>query len=92
MEYTNKLREIVEMDYSVEPEELDNWIDENVRIYEDCNCMADVAYEIVEETGLLDNCPEPLKSYFDYEAYGRDLEIEGTFHYLGLGVYAEIIA
>lgn len=51
----------------------------NYRIYYDCNDMSDVAYQVVNECGLLDGAPEELKVYFDYEAYGRDLSINGTF-------------
>lgn len=39
----------------------------------------DVAYQVVNESGLLDGVPETIKGYFDYEAYGRDIDIEGTF-------------
>lgn len=92
MEYSKELRDLVMMDYGVAEDEVNNWIEENVRIYEDCQTMADVAYEIVEEQGLLESMPESLRSYFDYEAYGRDLEIEGSFYYMGLGVYVEIMA
>lgn len=41
--------------------------------------MSDVAYQVVNESGLLDGVPETIKGYFDYEAYGRDIDIEGTF-------------
>lgn len=51
----------------------------NYRIYYNCDNMEDVAYQAVNESGLLDGVPEELKVYFDYEAYGRDLDIEGTF-------------
>jgi Antirestriction protein len=37
----------------------------------------DYAYEYVEEHGLLNDVPEPLRSYFDYEAYARDLFSSG---------------
>ena len=37
----------------------------------------DFAYYIVEETGLLDGKDEILSRYFDYEAYARDLFIDG---------------
>jgi hypothetical protein len=30
------------------------------------------------------------EQYFDYEAFGRDMEIEGHFHYLGNSVYIQI--
>lgn len=36
--------------------------------------LVDVAYDIVEECY---NLPENLEHYFDYEAFARDLEIEG---------------
>lgn len=51
----------------------------NYRIYYNCDNMEDVAYQAVNESGLLDGVPEQVKMYFDYEAYGRDLSIDGTF-------------
>ena len=51
-------------------------------IYYDCKDMEDVAIQIVEETGMLNGVPETLAMYFDYEAYGRDLDIEGKFYYI----------
>lgn len=48
-------------------------------IYSDCNDMTDVAYVVVEECDYLRNVPEIIARYFDYEAFGRDLGIEGTF-------------
>ena len=50
-------------------------------IYYNCGDMADVAYEVVQECGYLDQMPENLRNYFDYEAFGRDLDIEGNFFY-----------
>lgn len=51
----------------------------NYTIYYDCDDMSDVAYQVVNVSGLLDGVPEQVKMYFDYEAYGRDIDIEGTF-------------
>ena len=51
----------------------------NYRIYYNCDNMSDVAYQVVNDCGLFDGVPEALKEYFDYEAYGRDMDIEGTF-------------
>lgn len=51
----------------------------NYRIYYNCDNMEDVACQAVNESGLLDGVPEQVKMYFDYEAYGRDIDIEGTF-------------
>ena len=45
--------------------------------YYEASSMADVAEQILEETGALDQIPENLRWYFDFEAYGRDLELEG---------------
>jgi len=61
------------------------------RIYTECYDMADVAFEIVEECGMLESMPESLKNYFDYAAYGRDLDIEGNFYYTSDGIYVEMI-
>ncbi|HCI8531359.1 TPA: antirestriction protein ArdA, partial [Klebsiella pneumoniae] len=33
----------------------------------------DFAYGFVEDHGLLNEVPESLRVYFDYEAYARDL-------------------
>lgn len=52
---------------------------EDVIVYSDCYNMADVAEQYVETTGLLGDIPESLRYYFDFEAYGRDMEIEGEF-------------
>ena len=51
----------------------------NYRIYYDCDNMEDVAYQVVNDCGLLDGVTEEVKRYFDYEAYGRDIDIERTF-------------
>ncbi len=45
----------------------------------DCNDMADVAEEYAEETGLLNSIPENLRYYFNFEAFGHNMEIEGHF-------------
>lgn len=60
-------------------------------IYADCNDMTDVAYAVVEECDYLRNVPENIARYFDYEAFGRDLGIEGSFHFLDNGDCIEII-
>lgn len=54
----------------------------NYGIYYNCEDMIDVAYYIVEECGYLENIPENVARYFDYEAFARDLSIEGTFIFL----------
>lgn len=61
------------------------------RIYYDCDDMIDVAMEIVEECGYLNDVPEIIARYFDYEAFARDLEIEGNFKALSNRRYIEIL-
>ncbi len=59
-------------------------------IYYNCCNMAEVAEQYADETGLLNEIPDNLKSYFDFEAYGRDMELNGNFVYLGNGTYLEL--
>ena len=61
-------------------EALEKVKDGDYTIYFDCDNMTDVAYQIVEECGYLNDVPEQVKMYFDYEAFGRDLNIEGKFY------------
>lgn len=50
------------------------------RIYYGCKDMEDVAYEVIEESGMLAGVPDEVQRYFNYDAYGRDLSLEGTFY------------
>lgn len=43
--------------------------------------MEAYAQDYCDSTGLLDSIPENLRSYFDYEAFGRDLELGGDVWY-----------
>ena len=62
-------------------------VDEALRIVEvgdyvmwsGCESMADVAATMADEYGYLNDVPENLRCYIDYEKMGRDLAIEGTF-------------
>ena len=63
---------------------------DNCSIYYDCNDMEDVAREYAEETGLLNSIPEKLQNYFDFEAYGRDMSIEGHFVFTSNGNCVQI--
>lgn len=60
-------------------------------IYYNCNDMEDVAMEYAEETGLLDSIPENLRSYFDFEAFGRDMSFEGQFLFTDQGNCVQIL-
>lgn len=39
--------------------------------------VLDYAYEIVDDCGMLNDMPENLRHYFDYESFARDLELTG---------------
>lgn len=64
---------------------------DDVMIFYDCYDMEDVAIQYCEECEILDEMPEHLKSYFDFAAYGRDLEIEGEFIFTDNGNCIEIL-
>ncbi|EIE5877911.1 antirestriction protein ArdA [Listeria monocytogenes] len=55
--------------------------------YSDCESMEDVARYYVEETGQLGELPTNLQNYIDYQALGRDMEIEGNFLVTSHGIF-----
>lgn len=73
--------------YTLE-EALDKYDD--VMVYSDCHDMTDVAYAYIEETGLLNDVPDHLRNYFDYEAFGRDMSFEGQFIFTNDGNCIEV--
>lgn len=66
-------------------EEMMDNVDE-IYCYEQCSDMSDVAYHFVEE-GLLGEIPEAVLPFFDYEEYGKALEMEGRFVVTSHGVF-----
>lgn len=51
--------------------------------------LSDLGYEMAEMTGIFNECPETLERYFDFEAYGRDIDLEvngffedGCYYYI----------
>lgn len=60
-------------------------------VYSDCKDMEDVAWEYAERTGFLDSIPENLQSYFDFEAFGRDMSFEGHFVFTDKGNCVQIL-
>ena len=71
-------------------EALDGLRDGDYMVFSNCSDMTDVAYQYIEETGLLNDIPEGLRNYFDYEAYGRDMSFEGTFIFTDNGNCIEL--
>ena len=56
-------------------------LDEALEKYEDCliyedMSFLDLAYQIVEEQYNLDDLPQFIANYFDYDALARDLELD----------------
>jgi antirestriction protein len=73
-----------------------NSIDEAIENLDNMFCtgeskMEDIAYNFIEESGALQNLPESLQGYFDYEALGRDMEIEGSYFRDDEGIFWEYI-
>lgn len=62
--------------------------DELFAIYENCENMSDVAYEIAKNYGWLDY---PSADYLDFDKFGNDLGIEGTFYQLDPSTFVEIL-
>ena len=59
---------------------------DDIILYSSCETMTDVAYYLIDEVQALGEIPSHLQNYIDYEAYGRDLDIEGTFIATNAGI------
>lgn len=91
LEYLMQIQECLNrcLDDGISEEAFCEWLEEIEGIhskhidydnFESCyygqyDSATDFAYEVIEESGLLDNVPEEVARYFDYEAYARDLFI-----------------
>ncbi|CAB4128395.1 Antirestriction [uncultured Caudovirales phage] len=54
-------------------EALENY---DIRVFENCNSIEDAVYEYETECGTFDHIPNSVMSYFDWERYSRDFELE----------------
>lgn len=75
---------ILDYSYSYDIETLVNYVEENACIFE--GSRSDYAYELIEDcydTKSMGN----LRNYIDYDAFGRDLELEGNIQEIGYNVY-----
>lgn len=84
------IKAMLESGYDME-ESIEKFKNNDFRIWYDCEHMYDVAYCYVEETGMLDNVPDGLAQYFDYELFGRDMYLEGDYIFTNNGNCIEII-
>ena len=77
------LRSFVEC-YGVDYEDPDDYTDNCQSAYMgDFDDDEEFARQLVEDVGLLIGAPEILENYFDYEAFARDLMIDGYSEYDG---------
>lgn len=74
--------------YGVDVDDLEasGYLDD-VIVWYGCDDMTDVAYDYIHEVYVLD---EVVYNYFDYEKFGRDLDIEGYFFSDGQGNMVEL--
>lgn len=52
-----------------------------------CDNIVDVAYHLIDECGFLGEIPDRLSNYIDYEAFARDIDLEGCFIETRYGVF-----
>lgn len=68
------------LDYGLSTDEaLQKVQDGDYMWYDGCYSMEEVAERYCEEAGILSSIPEELRYYFDFAAYGRDMDINGHF-------------
>lgn len=63
---------------------------ERFRVFSDCPTMRAVAEVVAWEMGYIDEMPEHLRDYFDYEAYANTLETTGFYQLAGFDTYINI--
>lgn len=83
-----ELKSLTEWFFSDVEELLEN--QDDIVVYSDCHSMEDLAQHHVEETGMIGEVPSNLQNYIDYQALGRDMEIEGSFLVTSHGVFEYI--
>ncbi|WLR49573.1 antirestriction protein ArdA (plasmid) [Halobacillus litoralis] len=83
--------EIMSLGIAQEIEEAVNIAEDDLIVYHDCKDMGDVAHQYMEETGQLDEMGELASRYFNFDALGRDMDIEGTFFELEGEVYVQVL-
>jgi len=99
-EIAQKMEELEENEKTAVKLMLENYIvnsiDEAIENLDSLICtgesnMEDIAYNYIKESEVLQNIPENLRGYFDYEALGCDMEINGSYFRDGEGIFWEYI-
>lgn len=80
------ISELLAEGYYKDIEDLAEHVDDIV-CYPDCGSMEDVAYYLIDECDALGEMSDKMKMYIDYEAYARDIEIEGNYVVTKHGVF-----
>jgi hypothetical protein len=63
---------------ALDEDELDEGIlHECTSAYSEREAIKDYAEDYIEDCGMLNDMPEELRGYFDYDAYARDLDANG---------------
>lgn len=75
-DYDTELIEAVCEDRNINAREAIEHLNDNYQ--GDYDSFSDWAYSFLLECGDLEAIPESLRDYFDFDAYGRDEEINGT--------------
>ena len=85
-EDNDKLNAVLECDYCSSIEDVKKIISEldNFELLPEIIDNEELGYYFAEEVGCL-NIPEEVKSYFNYEKYGRDMRIESSGVFTSLG-------
>ena len=85
-EDNDKLNAVLECDYCSNIEDVKKIISEldNFELLPEIIDNEELGYYFAEEVGYL-NIPEEVKSYFNYEKYGRDMRIESSGIFTSLG-------
>lgn len=75
-----EILEVIMENYTSDFEKaLEKVVNRDYIVYSDCQSMAEVAECFLEESGMMAEIPDFIKSYIDFESYGYNMEIGGNF-------------
>lgn len=74
-QYSDDSQEASAIRYLLDIMQLDEAINRKDEVILHLGSLADYAFELVEDTCSLDQLPDLIRNYIDYESIGRDLEL-----------------